>query len=450
MNARQLVYDTFIAPFYQKDRCCVGVELEFPLLATGDEPVSEDIGLLLLAYLQKHGFSVAETDIYGRGVFITNADGDCLSFDNAYQNFEFAMTKDEDLTAVAARFYTLYDLVQDYLQKIGYTLTGLGTNPHRPHTTSRPVAYPIYMTLCRFLSNFSGGFYHTVTDFPAWLSSVQTHLDVSADRLPQAYTVYAALDFVRALLFSNALPFSNLNGFSKTICFRDYLWEHSGFGSLADNTGPVCGTFQTTDDLINMFMKKSIFLSVSAKGDYQIIPAAPLEEYCNTIGTSAALNGYLSFKNVEITRRGTLEVRSDCAQPVAEAFAPSAFNLGILQNLDDAAQRLDAFFAWLPPELADTPDRNAQLRRRAIYGEGLPVSDDVLRTFLLDLVRLAERGLVQRGLGEEALLKPLFARAETLSCPALVTRRRLQSGELWADIICDYANPHYSLGDDLH
>ena len=44
-------------------------------------------------------------------------------------------------------------------------------------------------------------------DFPAYLSSVQTHLDVDLQTLPTAYTYFAKLDFVRAILFSNSPDF---------------------------------------------------------------------------------------------------------------------------------------------------------------------------------------------------------------------------------------------------
>lgn len=448
MNARELIENTFIAPFRQKNRRFVGVELEFPLLATGSLPVTEQMGLSLLDFIQTQGFKVAETDIHGHGVFLLNDDNDCLSFDNAYQNFEFSMAKGEDLTELAARFYRLYDMVQGYLLPKSFTLSGLGTNPMQPQLKAHPVDYPIYMTLRRFLGGFSGGAYHTIADFPAWLSSVQTHLDISAERLPQALTLFAALDFVRGLFFSNALPFAGLAGHENTLCLRDYLWEKSGFGSLADNTGAVCGSFDTTDDIVNMLLQKSMFLSVDDMG-YHIMPPVSLAEYFDTVGTERDIEGYLSFKNVEVTRRGTLEVRSDCAQPVGEAFVPPAFNLGILQNVEAAAERLQAFMELLPLEVAAVPNRNALLRSCVINGAVLPVSADAVRALLSDMVNLARVGLVQRGKGEEKLLQPLLVRAEACCCPALVTRRRLQNGEPWAAVIRDYANPHYQLGDDI-
>lgn len=439
MNARELIEETFLAPFAQKNRCFTGVELEFPLLnlSGADAP---DLVSGLLEHLLANGFTTDETDIHGNSVFLMNADGDCLSFDNDYNNFEFAMEKDRSLTAMADRFYKLYELVQTYLLPKGHTLAGLGTNPHHGRAAAQPVAYPIYQVLRRFLSGFSGGKFHCFPDFPAWLSSVQTHLDVPLEQLPRALTLFAALDFVHGLLFSNSLPFADVKGFERTLCFRDYLWEHSGFGSLADNTGPVCGRFDTPADITAAFLKKSIFLT--AEGDkYQMIPAVNLGDYLDKVGTQEALGGYLSFKNVEITRRGTLEIRSDCAQPVAAAFAPPAFHLGIFHGLEEAENLLNGFWEHLPKALVQAPDRNARLRRAVIYGEELPVAEAPLRCLLADLLQLAADKLKQRGLGEERLLAPLYRRAETLTCPALKTRRRLERGEDWLAIIRDYADP---------
>ena len=238
MNARQLVEATFLSRFFQEDRHSMGVELEFPLLSKDGGSVHDYIITGLPAFLLENGFTVGETDIHGNGVFLVNADGDCLSFDNSYNNFEFAMAKSENLLEVSHRFYALFDLVQGYLLPKGHTLSGLGTNPHHEKAETKPVDYPIYQTLRRFLADFSGGYFHRFPDFPAWLSSIQTHLDVDATTLPKALTLFAAMDFVRGLLFSNSLPFPELATHPETLCFRDYLWEHSGFGCLADNTGP--------------------------------------------------------------------------------------------------------------------------------------------------------------------------------------------------------------------
>lgn len=442
MNARELVEKEFLSRFFQEDRKYTGVELEFPLLSLAGSSISEEVIRGLIAHLFENGFTTDGTDIHGNSVFLINNDGDSLSFDNSYNNFEFAMAKDENLFNTAIRFYKLYQLVQNFLLPQGHTLCGLGTNPHHHKAETYPVDFPIYRTLKEYLSEYAGGYFHRYIDFPAWLSSVQTHLDVEAGDLPRALTLFASMDFVRGLLFSNSLPFADNTGHENTLCFRDYLWEHSGFGYLADNTGPVCGEFHTLDDITDMFCKKSMFLTYR-DGEYHLMPPTPLDTYFKTQGEPSDIDGYLSFKNVEITRRGTLEVRSDCAQPVGAAFAPPAFNLGIFHGLAEAEELMRDFFLRLPAEIADSPNRNKILRQLVINGESLPVKDETVKALLMKLVSLATHKLEERGLGEERLLAPLYNRAQTLLCPAKVIKERLSKGESMKQIMADFANPEY-------
>ena len=174
-----------------------------------------------------------------------------------------------------------------------------------------------------------------------------------------------------------------------------------------------------------------------------MMPPVPLEEFLNASNVPENMDGYLSFKNVEITRRGTLEIRSDCAQPLGSAFAPPACNLGMLLGLSEAEELMEEFFVHLPQEFNQSQKRNALLRHMVIQGEPLPVKAPDLQTLLIRLVALAEDKLKERGHGEEQLLKPLFQRAETLFCPAKVIRQRLSTGDSLASVITDFANPNY-------
>ena len=442
MNTRELIEKEFLSRFFCEKRKYAGVELEFPLLSLSGGSVSPQVIGGLIEYLLKKGFKTDGTDIFGNSVFLINEDGDSLSFDNSYNNFEFAMAKDENLYNVAVRFYKLYQLVQNYLLPNNHTLCGLGSNPNHAKAETYPVDFPIYRTLRTYLSDFSGGYFHRYIDFPAWLSSVQTHLDVDAVTLPRALTLFAGMDFVRGLLFSNSLSFSDDKNHENTLCFRDYLWEHSGFGYLADNTGPVCGEFRTLDDITDMIAKKSMFLNYR-DGQYSIMKPIQFDTFFDTVGKPSDIEGYLSFKNVEITRRGTLEIRSDCAQPLGAAFAPPAFNLGIFYSLSEAESLMQEFFSLLPIEIAESPARNKLLRRMVIGGEPLPVKEESVKALLIKLITLAEDSLKERGFGEECFIKPLYNRAQMLSCPAKATKERLEQGELMAQIITDYANPEY-------
>ena len=441
MDARKIVQKEFIAPFCKAGRKNIGVELEFPLLNLAKEPVDKNVAINLLEEMLTNGFKVAEYDADQNPAFIINADGDVLSFDNSYNNFEFSMEKCENLFEMSQRFYKLYEDVQNYLLPLGYSLCGIGANPFHPNLTSLPVGFPVYSLIKKFLGSFSGGAYHKYTDFPAYLSSVQTHLDVPIDKLPKALTLFADLDFVRALLFSNSPAFPDSEGFDETVCFRDYLWERSGFGSLRNNVGKVEGKFSTTKDIENLILSRSMFYRVS--GDkYELIPETTVAEYfLRTDAKEEDINSYLSFQNVEITRRGTLEVRSDCAQPVRDAFCAPAFNLGILLAQDKARTLLDEFMQKsFPVEILNSDKRNKLLRDAVIYNYKLPADENATRTLLCDLISLAESSLKLRNKGEEKLLSCLYERAENLTCPAKEWKKALKFGTDYSDLIKKYAS----------
>ncbi len=436
MKINTLIRQAFLTPFTRPDRRYIGVELEFPLLNLAQAPVDRDTATTLMAHMMTKGFDTVQEMAEGHPVFIQNAAGDVLSFDNSYNNFEFSMAKDENLADIARRFYTYYAEVQAFLLPRRHKLCGLGTNPFQPFVKLDAVDIPIYGIIRAFLSAFSGGAYHTYPDFPAYLSSIQTHLDVPLAQLPRALTLYAALDFVRALLFSNSLPFPQASGFSETVCFRDYLWERSGFGSLSCNVGKPTGPFACEQDIIDAIARRSLFFRMR-EGRYERIQPQTLADYFATEGQAEDLDCYLSFQTVEVTRRGTLEIRSDCAQPVREAFVPAAFNLGILQAVPEAEALLSAFFT--DHGIPETPDRNRILRDRVVYQYQLPAAREAVRRLLLDLVALAEHGLKSRGMGEEALLQPLYTRAEQITCPAREMRRQLARGADLTDIIQQYS-----------
>ncbi|MBQ3554059.1 MAG: hypothetical protein IJA08_05205 [Clostridia bacterium] len=437
MDVRELIKKEFLAPFYRDGRNYVGVELEFPLVFLEGEPKKEAALGLFYELLEEKSFRVAETDTDGVPAFIKNDDGDVLSFDNSYHNFEFSLEKNESLIALSERFYRLFRRVQEYFLPRGMSLCGLGTHPMAEKLCPLPVPFPVYEMVGRFLSQFSGGEYHQYTQFPQSLSSVQTHLDVTADRLPRALTLYAALDFVRALLFSNSPAFINETAFSDCVCFRDYLWEKSGFGSLCANTGKVEGEFRTMDDVCDGILSRAMFYRVRG-GEYELIKPQPLRKYFAGDAPKADVDYYLSFCNVEVTRRGTLEVRSDCAQQVSDAFGPPAFNLGLLSELDTAEEILLGFLrTHLTKEEFSAPDRNQKLRDAVIYHYRLPASREDTRTLLLSLVELAENGLKKRQKGEEVLLSPLFLRAENLRCPAMDWMDKRTAGASLKDLVLE-------------
>lgn len=406
MDTRKLIYDTFLAPFEKSEYGNVGVEMEFPLVNLKKAPVDECVAKGMFDYFLERGFKV-EIEENGQPLFITNEDGDCLSFDNSYNNFEFAMNYSDNLVSIAERFYKLLNLVQEYFKSHNHALVGMGSNPYKKYTKKSHVNFSTYNMVDEYLEKFGAD--SPYPDFPAFLSSAQTHLDVPLGDLPKAYTLFARLDFVRALLLSNSPDFDK-TGF---LCYRDYLWEQSAFSHCPNITGKVDGKFKTSEDLVSYILSKGIF-NRKRNGKHEIFEPVPMREYFKREDAEIEdIECYLSFKNVEITRRGTLEIRSDCAQPFEDAFAPAALNLGILYNMEKVKEILDKFF-----KENNLKETNAILRERAVKGEEIADEDSVYE-MLVSVLECANEGLLKRGNGEEKLLAPLFDRAARLANPGM-------------------------------
>lgn len=406
MDVRKLVYDTFVKPFENREYGNVGVELEFPLVNTKKENVDENVAKGVFEHFLKKGFQV-EIEENGQPLFITNDDGDCLSFDNSYNNFEFAMNYSDNLCDIEERFVKLLGEVQSYFKAHNHTIVGIGSNPYKKYAQKSHVDFSTYNMVDEYLEKF--GKDSPYPDFPAYLSSAQTHLDVPVFDLPRAYTLYAKMDFVRALLFSNSPDFEK-TGY---ICYRDYLWEQSAFSLCPNITGKVDNKFETTDDIVDYFAQKGIF-NRKRDGKYEIFSPVSLEEYfARPDAKESDMDYYLSFKNVELTRRGTLEIRSDCAQPFSSALAPAAFNTGILFNMYKAESILTDFI-----KTNKITKTNTELRNEVISGK-VDMEDENLYNLLSDMLECSRKGLEKRGKGEERLLLPLYDRVARMSNPGM-------------------------------
>lgn len=409
MNYKEIVHNRFIKPLINKKTGNIGVELEFPMINLNKAPIETENALNLLSYFLDKGFKTEDTDTFGNPAFITNKYGDCISFDNSYNNIEFSMNYGNNLLEVKDRFYGYLEDAQTFLKRYNYTITGMGTNPYKKFITQSHVSYPVYNMVDEYLHKYSDEDTHCYPDFPAYLSSVQTHLDITTEDLPKTATLFAKIDFLRGLLFSNSPDFE----FGKTICFRDYLWHNSAFGICKTNTGAVDEEYNSLEDIAESFYCRHLFNNL-VNEEYRCFYPIPISKYFND-NEADDINQFLSFRHIETTYRGTLEIRSDCAQPLCDAFVPPAFNLGIAHNIDNAIARTEKL-------LEGKKLSNSYLRNCVSNGIDLKeFTKDQLTEYAVDMVKIAEKGLYSRGIGEECLIKNLHQRAKTLRCPAIYT-----------------------------
>jgi len=436
---KKIVYNKYISPFESDKHKCVGVELEFPLLNMRKNPVDTKLvnGLMEHIISMGCGFELLQRDMEGNIAAVENDHGDVISFDNSYNNIEFSMAKAITVAEIAYRFYGYFNSIQRYLMLHDYIITGLGTNPYKRYINDSPVKISIYNAIRGYLFSVKGSQYHKYSYFPSYISSVQTHIDLKPNEITMALNLYAKLDFVRALLFSNSLPFEDSGTqFAKYICYRDFLWEMSGFSYNPLNVGKYDLWFGSIDDIVNSYLPRSIFYR-KRNETYEHFTPVPLIDYFSDEKHGALpedIQSFISFHTIELTARGTLEIRSDCAQPLKTTFAPAAFNQGLSLDLIKTKQLCDAFF-----EDNNIKFKNSELRNFIVSGEIIPRLDrKKLSEFILNLIDISYNALLQFSRGDETFLLPLYKRAETLAPPVLDTISALKSNNPIEDII--YAN----------
>jgi len=112
---------------------------------------------------------------------------------------------------------------------------------------------------------------------------------------------------------------------------------------------------------------------------------------------------------------GTIEIRPACQQPWDSHMAACALGLGLVEAAD-------AIMEYVQDVLGESYwDTMREYHRRAV-GRGL-LAWEPAHDFLHEVTELAEKGLIQRGLGEERYMQPIWDRLYRRVNPARRMRR---------------------------
>ena len=181
--------------------------------------------------------------------------------------------------------------------------------------------------------------------------------------------------------------------------------------------------FKNEDDYFSYLSETAIFTAKRAEETYYFEPIRA-KDYLNKSAIQAwSIHGkevsikpseddfktHRSYQFQDLTTRGTIEFRSVCTQPFSSTFAPAAFHLGLLVNLE----RLENI-------LKDSPFFEAfdfdYPRIRRLFSKKDISDTDLKLIFPLTeaLLVCAEDGLKSRGFGEEIYLAPLKEKLKAL------------------------------------
>lgn len=424
-TAKELLKQRYYLPIKEQPELFVGIELEYPVVNLSGNATDVSLTKQLLIYLiDNFGFKADKFDSDNNPIqLIEQASGDMILFEVSYNTIEFAFAKASRIAEVEERLDAYLSMIQPYLRNHNHELQGWGVNPNWAKNDNSPVKSPRYEMLMDFLELSkakNNPFFHNYPEYGSFICGSQVQLDVSKISYLRVLNAFNQIEGPKAVLLAN----SEFWGSDWDLAIsRDVFWENSMHGVFEENAGIFPRVFKNEDDYFSYLSETAIFTAKRAEETYYFEPIRA-KDYLNKSAIQAwSIHGnevsikpseddfktHRSYQFQDLTTRGTIEFRSVCTQPFSATFAPAAFHLGLLVNLE----RLENI-------LKDSPFFEAfdfdYPRIRRLFSKKDISDTDLKLIFPLTeaLLVCAEDGLKSRGFGEEIYLAPLKEKLKAL------------------------------------
>lgn len=424
-TAKELLKQRYYLPIKEQPGLFVGIELEYPVVNLSGNATDVSLTKQLLIYLiDNFGFKADKFDFDNNPIqLIDKASGDMILFEVSYNTIEFAFAKAERIAEVEERLDTYLSMIQPYLRNHNHELQGWGVNPNWAKNDNSPVKSPRYEMLMDFLELSkakNNPFFHNYPEYGSFICGSQVQLDVSKISYLRVLNAFNQIEGPKAVLFAN----SEFWGSDWDLAIsRDVFWENSMHGVFEENAGIFPRVFKNENDYFSYLSETAIFTAKRAEETYYFEPIRA-KDYLNKSAIQAwSIHGkevsikpseddfktHRSYQFQDLTTRGTIEFRSVCTQPFSATFAPAAFHLGLLVNLE----RLENILKESP--FFEAFDFDYPRIRRLFSKKDISDTDLKLIFPLTEaLLVCAEDGLKSRGFGEEIYLAPLKEKLKAL------------------------------------
>lgn len=450
--AKELLEKAYFEKLKEYPILYAGVELEFPIINLDGSATNHELLIKLLdKFTDEEGFTITQSDFDDNTIEIMSEDNDdTILFECGYNTLEIAFARTQDINEIAKRFKKYFSVIQPYLLENNLSLTGLGVNPFWNKNDNTPVNSSRYRMLREYLlmaKNMDSEFrLHSHYEYPTYIQGSQVQFDVSKKQLAQIINLFNKIEPAKAWLFANSYMWNEI---WNTGVSRDILWEDSMHGILKENVGVYDHEFMDVDEVLESLADTAIFTVERESETYYFQPLT-VSEYFNREEIKAFdiegreailvpdvndLKLHRSYKYQSLTKRGTLEFRSICTQPLNATFSTAAFHLGLLENLSSLDTLLNKYFFFEKYGF----DIKKLRRKFAFFNLSEEEKDDVIK-FSNDLLNISKEGLEKRGYGEEKYLLDLVRRVEKKENPAEYGIRLLKEGKSLVDISREFAN----------
>lgn len=408
----QKLSDLYLKPLKENPELFIGIELEFPIVNLLGDKTDVEVAKNLFDHLAQQGYAIAQRDEEGRFVeLVAEPSGDHLLFECSYNILEIAFAKARTLQEVEERLNGHLSLIQPYLRQYGHEIQGWGIHPQWEANDNRPVKLPRYRMLADYLAlGQEHPACHNFVDYGGFICSSQVQFDVSRTNYYRVLNAFNQIEPAKAYLFSN----STFDGADwDTQISRDIFWEASMHGVIPQNIGCYPQDFTGDADYLTYLSQSGLF-TANREGAIYYFPPRSLSDYFSSeeilatdlegreqhlVPDFADLDNHRSYHYQVLTKRGTVECRSICTQPLEKTFAPAAFQLGLLINLE----KLENYLVTC--DLFDSYGRDYPALRKRFSKKVLTNQEkNIIRQFCQDLLYISKEGAIRRGYSEEKYL----------------------------------------------
>lgn len=347
MEIKQYFIENYINKFSENDY--IGVEIEMPIINLNFPYIvnSKVIEGLFSTFLDNEEFKIENYDNEKNIISIKNIKtNDTVSLEYSFNTIELSLGKELLIDRLKEKFDFYYNFIKQYLEKYEYEIYCGGINPNYHYIDKTCLNQDRYKVIERLLTNSSNS--DLYNQFCSYCCSIQNHINTSKDNIVNLINMLLKVENNKMEIFSNSyMKETNLKN------SRKYLWENSNFGPLNIGTNP---NYNNLDDLLNDYSKRNLFF-VERNNKYLLLNAKqPLNKYldkkrvkatdeygktCYVVPSYSDLDNFRSYRSVELTKYGTLEIRSDCTQSKENIFKLIAFNVGVCKNHLEILKYLD-------------------------------------------------------------------------------------------------------------
>lgn len=409
--------EVYLSKIKNNPELFIGVELEYPIVNSSGGPTSIQVAKDLFKYLSNiDGFNIVRLDRENNPIELLHVTGDIILFEVTYNTIEFAFTKSKSIFEVDDRFQEYLYLVQKFLKAFNHELQGIGINPNWKVNDHRAVEIGRYKMLMNYLKlseNFPD--MHEYHNYAGFICGNQVQFDVSQENFLRVINAFNKIEPVKAFLFAN----SEFEYLDEMAISRDYFWEKSMHGLIKENIGVYPYEFSSKNEFISFLLETAIFY-IERNNDYFYFFPIPIKDYLRTKEIVAYsengekfkftpkledLSSHRSYHYQELTKRGTIEFRSVCAQSFDNTFTPIAFHLGLLVNLFEFEKILEKSSFY---QLFGSDYR--KLRHQFSKQNLSEIEVENIKMLAIELYYCSLKGLELRDLGEEKYLESIKMR----------------------------------------